>query len=268
MVAFLGDKKELIFKAVREMYTEVASHPAKVFHFPTGRAACLFVGYSKALLDAVPETAVESFAGVGCPFAIGAIRPGDIVLDVGSGSGTDALIASILVGPNGKVFGLDMTGAMLKKAWANAKKMGAKHVEFLKGNAEEIPLPDASIDVVSSNGVLNLIPDKPKAFSEIYRVLRPGGRIQITDIVLGKPIKETSRENPKLWAECIVGAVLEEAYLSLFRKAGFKEVQAVGRLDYFSKSAEADTREVAASYGAHTVALTGRKPDAEIGVTR
>ena len=120
MVAFVGEKKEAIFKAVSEMYTDVASHPSRQFHFPTGRPACLFVGYPKAQLDAIPATAVESFAGVGYPFAAGAIQQGDRVLDIGSGSGTDVLIACTLVGPRGKVYGLDMTDAMLAKARSNA----------------------------------------------------------------------------------------------------------------------------------------------------
>lgn len=260
MVAFVGEKKESIFKAVSEMYTDVANHPGRQFHFPTGRPACLFVGYPSVQLDAIPETAVESFAGVGYPFAVGAIQQGDRVLDIGSGSGTDALIVSTLVGPRGKVYGLDMTDAMLSKARTNAKKMGVSHVEFLKGNAEKIPLPDASIDSVTSNGVLNLVPDKPTAFGEIFRVLRPGGRIQIADIVLGKPIRPESRNDPQLWAECIVGAVQEEDYLALFRAAGFNNVLVIGMLDYFSKSSDADTREVAAKYGAKTVVISGSKP--------
>lgn len=260
MVAIVDTKKESIFRAVSAMYTDVAKCPARTFHFPTGRPACEFVGYPKDQLDAIPATAPESFAGVGYPFAVGAIREGDRVLDVGSGSGTDALIASLLVGPNGKVFGLDMTPAMLEKARANAAKMGAKNVEFVEGNAEQIPLPDASVDVVTSNGVLNLVPDKPKAFKEIFRVVHPGGRLQIADIVLGRPIKETSRENPQLWAECIVGAVMQDRYLDMFREAGFRDVTPLSNLDYFSKSAEADTREVAESYGARTVVFTGTKP--------
>ncbi len=180
--------------------------------------------------------------------------------DIGSGSGTDVLIASTRVGPKGKVAGLDMTQAMLNKARCNAAKMGATQVEFFEGNAEKFPLPDASVGVVTSNGVLNLIPDKPRAFAEIFRVLRPGGRIQIADIVLGKPIKQSSRENPQLWAECIVGAEMEDRYLELFRKAGFVDVKVISQLDYFSKSSEPETREVAASYGAKTVVLQGRKP--------
>ena len=260
MVAFVRDKKELIFKSVSEMYTDVARHPSRQFHFPTGRPACLSVGYPQAQLDAIPETAVESFAGVGYPFAVGAIQRGDHVLDIGSGSGTDVLIASTLVGPQGKIIGLDITGAMLEKARGNAKKMGALHVEFVEGNAEMIPLPDAFIDSVTSNGVLNLVPDKPRAFGHIVRVLRPGGRIQISDIVLGKPIKAESRNDPQLWAECIVGAVEEGDYLALLCAAGLQDVTVIHELDYFSKSADPDTREVAARYGAKTVVISGRKP--------
>lgn len=260
MVAFVGNKKESIFKAVSDMYTDVARHPGRQFHFPTGRPACLFVGYPKAQLDMIPETAVESFAGVGYPFAVGAIEQGDRVLDIGSGSGTDALIAATLVGSRGKVYGLDMTEAMLSKARANARKMNASHLEFVEGNAEAIPLPNASVDSATSNGVLNLVPDKPGAFSEIYRVLRPGGRIQIADIVLGRPIRAESRNDPQLWAECIVGAVQEEDYLVLLRSTGFKNVTVIGTLDYFSKSSEAETRQVAARYGAMTVVISGSKP--------
>lgn len=260
MVAFVGEKKESIFRAVSEMYSEVALHPGRRFHFPTGRTACLFVGYPKAQLDVIPETAIESFAGVGYPFAAGAIQQGHHVLDIGSGSGTDVLIASTLVGSHGRVYGLDMTEAMLSKARANAEQMETSHIEFVKGNAESIPLPDATVDSVTSNGVLNLVPDKPKAFSEIFRVLRSGGQLQIADIVLGKPIKAESRNDPQLWAECIVGAVQEEDYLTLLRATGFKNVTVIGMLDYFSKSSEADTREVAERYGAVTLVISGRKP--------
>jgi SAM-dependent methyltransferase len=260
MPALTDTKKETIFKAVSEMYTEVACYPEKTFHFPTGRSACLFVGYPAEQLDAVPASAPESFAGVGYPFAVGAIKKGSHVLDIGSGSGTDVLISSTLTGREGRVYGLDMTEEMLKKGKLNAEKMGATNVTFLKGNVEKIPLPDNSLDVVTSNGVLNLVPDKPQAFAEIFRVLRPGGKIQISDIVLGKPIKETARENPQLWSECIVGAVLEDECLGLFKATGFQDVRLLSELDYFSGSEDEETREVAAKYGAKTIILAGTKP--------
>jgi SAM-dependent methyltransferase len=258
MVAIVSNKKEFIFKAVAEMYTDVASHPGKVFHFPTGRLACLFVGYPAAQLDRVPATATESFAGVGYPFAADVIRAGDIVLDIGSGAGTDTLIASTLTGPQGKVFGLDMTPAMLEKLQRNIGLMGCENVEPIRGNAEEIPLPDACIDVVTSNGVLNLVPDKPRAFAEIARVLKPGGRVQISDISLDKAVSEKSRADPKLWAECVVGAVLEDDYAGQLRAAGIR-VEVIGRLDYFAGSVSADTRRVAQGLGAHTVIFRGTK---------
>lgn len=258
MVAIVSNKREFILKAVADMYTDVARHPLKGFHFPTGRLACLFVGYPAAQLDRVPATAVESFAGVGYPFAVGAIREGDTVLDIGSGSGTDSLIASLLAGGSGKVYGLDLTEAMLEKFRGNIAAMGALNVAPIAGNAEEIPLPDAAVDVVTSNGVLNLVPDKPKAFREIARVLKPGGRLQISDISLAKPVSEKARMDPKLWAECVVGAVMEDAYLDMLRSAGL-DAEIVSRFDYFAGSASADTRRAAQGFGAHTIIIRGTK---------
>lgn len=259
MVAIVSDKREFIFKAVSDMYTDVATHPEKTFHFPTGRLACLFVGYPAQQLDLVPAAAPESFAGVGYPFAAGAIRAGDVVLDIGSGSGTDALIASTLTGPRGRVYGLDMTQAMLEKLRRNITAMGAQNVVPLEGNAEEIPLGDACVDAVTSNGVLNLVPDKARAFAEIARVLKRGGRVQISDIALAKPVSDKSRSDPKLWAECVVGAVVEDDYVDKLRTAGL-EVEVLSRLDYFAGSASADTRRVAHGLGAHTIVMRGTKP--------
>jgi SAM-dependent methyltransferase len=258
MVAIVSNKREFIFKAVADMYTDVATHPEKTFHFPTGRLACLFVGYPGRQLDLIPAAAPESFAGVGYPFAASAIREGDVVLDVGSGSGTDALIASTLTGLHGKVYGLDMTQAMFDKLRRNIAAMGAQNVVPLEGNAEEIPLPDASVDVVTSNGVLNLVPDKPRAFAEIARVLKPGGRVQISDISLAKPVSDKSRSDPKLWAECVVGAVVEDDYVERLRAAGL-DVEILSRFDYFAGSVSADTRRVAQGLGAHTIVFRGTK---------
>jgi len=259
-MALWSHKKEFIFKAVDEMYTDVASHPDTVFHFPTGRSACLFVGYPANQLDGLPAEATESFAGVGYPFAADVIRPGDTVLDIGSGSGTDALIAAMLTGPSGVVYGLDMTRAMREKLQriVAARKIG--QVRVLEGNAEQIPLPDASIDVVTSNGVLNLVPDKPAAFGEIARVLKPGGRLQIADIALRVPVSDQSRADPKLWAECVVGAITEDDYVSLLRAEGLS-VEVFHDMDYFAGSVNASTRRAAHSLGAHAIVMRGCKPE-------
>lgn len=257
-MAMWSDKREFIFRAVEEMYTDVASRPGAVFHFPTGRLACLFVGYPADQLDCLPAEATESFAGVGYPFAADVIRTGDAVLDIGSGSGTDALIAATLTGPTGTVHALDMTEAMREKLRRNVAAMKVDHVQVIEANAERIPLPDASIDVVTSNGVLNLVPDKPAAFAEIARVLKPGGRIQIADIALRVPVSETSRADPRLWAECVVGAMVEDDYLSLLR-AVCLEIEVIRELDYFAGSVSASTRRAAQGLGAHAIVLRGRK---------
>jgi SAM-dependent methyltransferase len=255
MVSIAGFDKKQITSAVQEMYTAVADLPSKQFHFPTGRGACLFVGYPEAWLDKLPPTAVESFAGVGFPFRADVIGEGDDVLDIGAGAGTDTLTAARIVGPKGKVYALDMTPAMAAKLRRNVALVRAANVEVVEGNAEAIPLPDASVDVVTSNGVLNLVPDKPKAFSEIFRVLRPGGKTQIADIVVGRPVGENARRDPKLWAECVVGASLEEDYVNLFLSVGFSSVVILRSYDYFSGSASADTRRVAHSLGARAIEL-------------
>lgn len=252
------DEQE-VEEAVQEMYDEVAACPNKEFHFPTGRDSCLHLGYPEEELDAVPPAAVEPFAGVGYPFLADVIRPGDTVVDVGSGSGVDALIAARKTGADGEVVGIDITPAMIKKARENAARAGAKNVRIVNGRADDIPLGDASADVVTSNGVINLVPDKKKAFEEIFRILKPEGHIQISDIVLSKPVSKESKSNAQLWAECIVGAEPVEVYLELVRSAGFENVSVIDRLDYFARSSNEDTRNAADSLGAHTIVLTGRK---------
>jgi len=253
------DKEEFrkrILAAVREMYADVASCPTKEFHFPTGRGACEYVGYPKDELDGIPATALESFAGVGYPFSANVITAGMTVLDVGSGSGTDVVNAAARVGPDGRVFGVDMTDLMIEKARKNVSLAGLNNVEIRAGNAESLPFPDNSIDVVTSNGVLNLVPDKRAAFGEIRRVLKPGGKIQISDIVLAQEISEKSKANPQLWAECIVGAVPESVYLDIVREAGFDDVQVIGRIDYFNGSSSESTKKAARQFGASSITLS------------
>lgn len=248
-----------ILEAVQEMYGDVATHPTKEFHFPTGHRACQYVGYPDDVIDALPEDAVESFAGVGNPFLAEVIDPGDTVVDVGSGSGVDVLAAALETGPSGTVYGIDMTPAMIEKAERTIKAAGADHVRLREGRADDLPLEDASVDVVTSNGVFNLVPDKAAAFQEVVRVLKPGGYLQLADIVLSEPAGESSKADPQLWAECIVGAETEEKYLDLIGGAGFDDLTVLDRFDYFEESPDESTRKAARGLGAHTIVLSARK---------
>lgn len=262
MIAQMKDKRKLrdkIHHAICAMYEEVSTNPLKSFHFPIGEKAAALVGYPKSLLRRLPTLAAESFAGVGYHFKTNVIKKGDFVLDIGSGSGTDLLIASLLVGKRGKVVGVDITDAMIAKAKKAAKRNGFSNVFILKADAENLPIEDNSVDVVISNGVINLIPDKKKVFQEIYRVLKVGGILSIADIVLGNPISKESREDPMLWAECIVGASLENGYISLIRNVGFGEVKVRERLDYFTNSNSENTRKVADEYKAHAIIVKAKK---------
>src|SRR5262245_24066882 len=263
MVYIASLNKDLIFSAVRAMYTDVALHPEREYHFPTGKAACVFVGYPENQLAELPPAAIESFAGVAYPFAANVIRAGDTVLDIGSGSGTDLQLAARIVGDRGHAIGLDMTAAMLEKLTRCIAAAGVSNARLLEGNAEKIPLPDASVDVITSNGVLNLVPDKQAAFAEMHRVLKPGGRVQIGDIALGQPLSGDCTANPKLWAECIVGATLEDEYLTMLQQAGFTHIELLGRLDYFSASVSDATRSIARSFHACSVIIRAAKPPAE-----
>lgn len=184
LVAIASYDRDAIMAAVIGMYTDVATAPQRGYHFPTGRAACEKLGYPADLLERLAPGALESFAGVGYPFLGGWITSGDTLLDVGAGAGTDSLLAAVQTGSGGRVYALDLTPAMLDKLRGNARAMGCTNLFPVCGNAEQIPLSDASIDVVISNGVFNLVPDKQRAFHELHRVLRSGGRLQISDIVI------------------------------------------------------------------------------------
>jgi arsenite methyltransferase len=260
MVAILGYSKDQITTAVQAMYTAVARDPEQGFHFPVGREAGRLVGYPEAELDALPAAAVVSFAGVGYPFRARVIRQGDKVLDLGAGSGTDTLIASRLVGEEGRVWALDITPKMLDRLRRTLSEMGIGNVDPIKGDAERIPLPDNSVDVVTSNGVLNLVPEKRRAFAEIFRVLKPGGRVQVADIVIDRPVPVGGRSDPQLWAECIVGASVDEDYLALFRECGFEDVTVLREFDYFPASRSPDTRRIAEGLGARSIEIAMRRP--------
>ena len=189
---------ELLKSEIKKTYASLSAEPEKDFIFPTGRPWAEDLGYPDELAN-VPDTAVESFAGVANPWKLGRLEQGERVLDLGSGAGTDSLIAAQMVGPNGHVTGIDMTQQMLAKARAAAAEMGTTHVEFVETEAERLPFSDASFDVVISNGVIDLIPDKDAVFSELFRVLTPGGRMQIADVTIQRPVSEEGRRNIDLW---------------------------------------------------------------------
>ena len=195
----VAPQTEVLRREVQVRYAEVAAKPDQTFHFHHGRPMAEILGYTMEQVDAMPAQAVESFAGVGNPFSVGPIQPGESVLDVGSGAGFDCFIAGQAVGPEGKVIGVDMTEAMLDKARGTARQMGLDQVEFRHGFAEEMPVPDGSVDVVISNGVINLCPDKYKAFEEVFRTLKPGGRLYLADIVVHKPVPDAAKANVDLW---------------------------------------------------------------------
>jgi arsenite methyltransferase len=190
---------DVLKSEIRKTYARVSEQPDEDFIFPTGRAWAEDLDYPRELLARVPEIAAESFAGVANPFALGALEAGEAVLDVGSGAGTDSLVAAQMVGADGRVTGIDMTPEMLAKARAAAAEMGATNVEFVEGEVERLPFADASFDVVISNGVIDLIPDKDAVFAEIQRVLRPGGRIQVADVTIQNPVSEEGRRKIDLW---------------------------------------------------------------------
>ncbi len=192
------DRRELR-EAIQREYEEVAQHPDQGFHFHTGRALTRIVGYEDAWLEGIPETAIESFAGTGNPFSMGTLNSGEHVVDVGSGAGIDSLIAAKQVGDQGRVVGIDMTKGMLERARRAAAEGGAPNVDFREGHMEDLPVEGGWADVVISNGVLNLAPDKDAALMEFERVLKPGGRLQIADILVTKQVPDGAKQKIDLW---------------------------------------------------------------------
>ena len=190
---------ESLRAAIQEEYQLAALEPQRGFHFHTGRRLARLLGYQDEWLAGVPEASIESFAGTGNPFSLGALKPGEKVVDVGSGAGIDSLIAAGMVAPGGRVVGVDMTPAMLEKARRAAREAGIDNLEFRKGYAEDLPVEDGWADVVISNGVLNLVPNKSAALQEVARVLRPEGRLQIGDILVQKAVPESARRKIELW---------------------------------------------------------------------
>ncbi len=194
----LLDRSELRH-AIQKEYQEVALNPEKGFHFHTGRPLARSLDYKETWFEGIPEASIESFAGTGNPFSLGEIKAGERVVDVGCGAGIDSLIAARMVGSEGKVVGVDMTLAMLGKARKAAHDVGIENVEFRQGYGEELPVPDGWADVVISNGVLNLMPDKMTGLKEMARVLKPSGRLQIGDILVQKPVPQSGKRHIDLW---------------------------------------------------------------------
>lgn len=242
--------------SIREEYSAVANEPERGFHFHTGRKLAGILGYQNEWLEAIPDSAIESMAGTGNPFSLGKLKPGEYVVDCGSGSGTDSLIAARMVAPNGHVIGVDMTPEMLSKARNNALEAGMTNVEFREGYLESLPVPDAWADVVISNGVLNLVPDKEAALREMYRVLKPGGRIQIADIALQKPVPEDAKSDVTLWTGCIAGGLLKVQLERMVAAAGFEDIEIVWGKDVFSGAPQ---HSDAAEFGTMGISIRAKK---------
>ncbi len=243
---------------VRNVYQQVAADPHAGFHFETGRGLAERLGYEVDDLDRIPAQAIDSFAGVGYHIDLAGLEGGQRVLDMGSGSGMDSFVAALRVGPTGSVVGLDMTDEQLAKARSLAAVHGFEQASFERGYIEEIPLEAASVDTVISNGVINLAAEKDQVFREIARVLAPGGRMAISDIVTEKELTENIVCDTSLWAACIGGAAQEDRYRAMIESAGLRLASTRGNPQYrfLSKSA----RGASETFGVKSVSLLAIKP--------
>jgi SAM-dependent methyltransferase len=243
---------------VKVMYRAVAQEPHGAFHFEMGRDLAERLGYPVSELDGVPPEAIESFAGVGYHLGLAAIGAGERVVDLGSGSGTDTFLAAARSGPEGELVGVDMTDEQLAKARGLATRDGYPTVRFEQGYIEEVPVADSSVDVVISNGVINLCDDKPAVFREITRTLKPGGRMAISDIVTERQLTEAIVCDVNLWASCIGGAMQEDDYRHAIEGAGLelRTVQANPQYNFISDSAQGATE----TFGVKSVSVLATKP--------
>jgi SAM-dependent methyltransferase len=239
------------------MYRSVAESPHGEFHFEMGRAMAERLGYEPADLDRIPAEAIDSFAGVGYYFHLADLKEGETVVDLGSGSGMDSFIATLKVGARGKVFGIDMTDEQRAKAEQLRVRDGFMTVKYLKGYIEEVPLPDSTADAVISNGVINLATDKTKVFREAARLLKPGGRLAISDIVTEVQLPETIVCNSTLWAACIGGAAQQDNYRQMIEAAGLRlvKVQDNPQYQFISDNAKGASKK----FGVKSVSLLARK---------
>jgi len=259
-----GFNVEQFRNAVYLTYDGVARDPESPLHFNVGADyAVALLRYERSELDTLPKRATARFAGVGNPHRIGKVHEGETVVEVGSGGGTDLLISARRAGEAGRAIGIDPTPAMRQIAMESAIEAGlADRILILEGTSEDLPLPDASVDVVSSNGVLNLAVDKQRAIGEMFRVLVPGGRLHLADVFLGKELKESERLDSNLWAGCVAGALLEAEILEIAATAGFKDGRIVERFDCFRGSRVEKT--VSPTVGVHGANFFARKPGSRL----
>jgi len=248
--------------AIQDVYRHVARGEHAALHFEVGRSLAERLGYPAELLDAIPAEALASFAGVGHHLDLAALRSGEAVLDLGSGSGTDAFCAARLVGESGRVVAVDITGEQLDKAAGLRDREGLSQVEFVQAHIEELPFEDSSFDAVISNGVINLSPLKHHVFAEAARVLRPGGRLAIADIVSGRALKERTRRNVELWAACIAGATHRGSYLAALEANGLV-LQGLRKNDYRFISQRA--LDACSTYEVESISLRAARPNPEAG---
>lgn len=251
------DPRELEDK-VKAMYRSVAENPHGEFHFEMGRALAERLGYDPGLLDRIPAEAIDSFAGVGHFFHLAEVKPGETIVDLGSGSGMDTFIAALRTGPSGSVVGVDMTVEQLRKAERLRDRAGFGNVRYLEAHIEDVPLPEGCADLVISNGVINLATDKARVFAEAARLLRPGGRLAIADIVTELQLSEKIVCNTTLWAACIGGAAQQDSYRSQIEAAGLvvKTIEDNASYQFISESALGATRK----YGVKSVSVLAQKP--------
>jgi len=250
-----GVDPQALDRHIAEMYRDVANEAGRDLHFPTGRRLAEALGYPADLLDRLPAHAVSSFAGVGYHLGLARLLPGERVLDLGSGSGMDVFAAAAQVGPGGAVTGVDITPEQLAKS-ERLRRDG--HVSFRRARIEELPFEDGSFDAVISNGVVNLSADKPRVFAEAARVLRPGGRLALADIVTERQIAARTACQADLWAACIAGASQADLYLEDIAAAGLEPQLVQGNRDYRFASERA--RRASDKYGAHSISLLALKP--------
>jgi SAM-dependent methyltransferase len=248
--------RDLLELQVKELYRHVAHGKSGDLHFEVGRELALRVGYPAVLLDAIPAEALASFAGVGYHLDLAGLTYGERVLDLGSGSGTDVFCAAVLVGPVGRVVGVDFTDAQVAKATRLRDRDGFARVELVEGSIDELPFADGSFDAVISNGVVNLSPVKGQVFREAARVLRPGGRLALADIVSSRALRERTRRNVDLWAACIAGAIPRSSYLDAIESAGLTVTDVRSNTYEFVSERALDA---CATYGVESVSVAAVK---------